>query len=803
MPLASPNPATDVPLTDRGRRDWLLVGWLAGGFTAVVAGVMIFGQLRASANDPLKSPPLEAAKKELRVNPTDEALKQRIRDLDLQVRRQYFRHQTLNHSGAYLLLAGAILVCLAARRVRAGHEPLPRPALNHDAAEQAMRASARIRRTVAALGVAIGASFLVLALGAKTALPTRAGESAGHPSPDAPTAGQAMDPGPPLAEIQVNWPRFRGPEGNGVAGVTNPPLAWNATTGAGVIWKSAVPLPGPNSPVVWGERIFLAGADAQSREVYCFNGATGDLRWRRAVQPSLAAPAPLPKVSELGGFAASTAATDGRRVFAIFATGELVALDLDGNPVWTKNLGVPDNPYGFATSLVVWQGRLLLQLDQGQGSNSTKSKLYAFEAATGRVIWERNRSAPSSWATPIVIEAAGRHQLITLGEPWLIAYDAADGNELWRANCLGADLAPSPVFAAGLVVFASPWKQLAALRPDGRGDVTKTHLAWTIEENVPDITSPVANGELLFTVGSQGLLTCYDVKDGKRLWDHDLDMECHASPSLAASRLYVVGSKGTTVVVAADRQFKELGRAELGEAIYASPAFVGERIYLRGAQHLFCVGARTALSAGAGMNLRNAATRWSSGKPSRAELPLRQPWERTRVEAGGNGRGVAGQCGPTALVVPMPGRSQMGALHQSGSSGRESARSFARSDRSRLTSAAAGVSGTQGPDANRASHLVMLHDLALTLTPWEREQLARFLEHSDVCFAIAAWGGATPADLTGPRDGGRFSLSHSMGEGRAEGLSGVVVPFHVQKRHPKIHDQPGEADPPAQPCRPG
>jgi outer membrane protein assembly factor BamB len=446
---------------------------------------------------------------------------------------------------------------------------------------------------VAALGVALGGGFLALGLSTNTALPARVSELekvVGSPSP---SVDEPIDAGPTLAELRSGWLRFRGPDGTGVAATTNAPIFWNGATGQGVAWKSAVPLPGANSPVVWGDRVFLSGADTNRREVFCFDGRNGDMHWRRPVQIVSAAPGPLPKVSEITGFAASTMVTDGRRVFAIFATGELAAFDVDGNPVWTKSLGLPDNPYGFATSLVMWQGRLLVQFDQGRGNNSTKSKLYAFEGATGRVLWERSRPAPSSWATPMVIEAAGRHQLITLGEPWVIAYEAANGSEIWRANCLGSDLAPSPIFAAGSVIVASPWKQLAAFRPDGQGDVTKTHLAWVIEENVPDITSPVANDELLFTVGSQGMLACYDVKDGKKQWEHDLNMECHPSPSLAGNRLYVVGTLGTTVIVAAERQFKELARADLGETIYASPAFVGDRIYLRGTQHLFCIGGET------------------------------------------------------------------------------------------------------------------------------------------------------------------------------------------------------------------
>ena len=196
----------------------------------------------------------------------------------------------------------------------------------------------------------------------------------------------------------------------------------------------------------------------------------------------------------------------------------------------------------------------------------------------------------SSWATPIVIEAAGQAQVITLAVPWVIAYAATDGTELWRVDCLNGEITPSPVFAAGLVFVASPSEKLLAIRPDGQGDVTKTHVAWTTEDNVPDVTSPVGNGDLVFTLTTGGMLSCFDAKDGKKQWEHDFDMECHASPSLAGNRLYFFSQKGTAVVVEAARQFKELFRTDMADAFHASPAFMPDRMFLRGVSNVWCVG---------------------------------------------------------------------------------------------------------------------------------------------------------------------------------------------------------------------
>ena len=139
-----------------------------------------------------------------------------------------------------------------------------------------------------------------------------------------------------------------------------------------------------------------------------------------------------------------------------------------------------------------------------------------------------------------------------------------------------------------------------AIRPDGQGDVTKTHVAWTFEDNVPDVTSPLSNGELVFTITTAGMLTCLDAKDGKKQWEHDYDMEFHASPSLAGSRLYLLSQKGTAVVVEAARQFKELFRTEMADGFHASPAFAPDKIFLRGVTNVWCLGPATAKEKPAG-----------------------------------------------------------------------------------------------------------------------------------------------------------------------------------------------------------
>lgn len=568
-------------------RAWRTIAWIAGVFSALLCAVMLFQQFRQPMRDPWKSPQLLALKEQLVNAPKDEPLKQQIRDLDLLLRRRYAAHLTASQRGAWMLLGGLAVFLLAGRQAAALRRQLPAPALNPHAADLATRAARWSRWAVAGAGVTVALTFLSLTWTTGTLLPKSPVALAGASGlPD----GGAPDFAP-LAEMQANWPRFRGWDGGGVTLYTNVPLTWGASAGAGVVWKTPLLAPGFNSPIVWGDRVFLSGGDAKKREVFCYDAKTGALLWQKPVENVPGSPAKLPEIQEMTGFAAPTMATDGRRVYAMFANGDLVAFTLDGAPAWSKGFGVLKNTYGHATSLATWQNKLIVQLDQGEGEAGS-SKLYAFEGATGRVLWQQSRAVEASWASPIVVEAAGQAQILTLAKPWIIAYAATDGSEIWRVEDLEGEITPSPVFAGGVFLVVSPSVKLMALKPDGRGDVTKTHVLWSGEDSIPDVTSPASNGELVFVVTTPGILTCYDAKAGKKLWEHEFETEFHASPSIVGDRLLLLSRKdGAAVVVAAAREFKELGRsAPLGEEVHASPAFASGRMFIRGMKHLFCIG---------------------------------------------------------------------------------------------------------------------------------------------------------------------------------------------------------------------
>lgn len=404
-----------------------------------------------------------------------------------------------------------------------------------------------------------------------------------QPGADAPPP----PPPPPAPQPDsVTWPRFRGADGSGIGFAPNLPTTWDVDSGENLRWRTPLPLPGANSAVIWDERLFVTGADATRREVYCLHAHTGELLWTTAVAPEYTE---VPRVHHMTGYAASTAATDGERVYAVFATGHVVAMDFTGTQLWQRHFDMRADIYGHASSLLVWRGLLIVQVDLGKPDVGL-SHLAALDCSSGQVVWDIPRPVQGSWTTPIVINAGGREELITSATPWVIAYDPATGQEYWRVRCVAGDSAPSPIYANGHIYVANQYASLVAIRPGGAGDVTVSHVSWSARGVLPDIASPLCTGELIYTLDTGGWLSCFAAQDGTLVWSRALGRRYRASPALVGDRIYLIGENGDCTVIAAARQFRELGAGRLGEPVYSCPAFAHGRMYLRGERHVFCIG---------------------------------------------------------------------------------------------------------------------------------------------------------------------------------------------------------------------
>jgi len=575
---------------------WTMV--VLGLFVVAVAAALVAVYFQEEKAGVLASTEIATAKKQLEAAPKDEALKERIRAMDERLRHDYLRNRRRFQWAGYLLLAAMIGWAASARWYwRMTPERLPDAMAPRPAPPKAPQIWA-VAAAAAALfaGLALYAHYrspVLPPVAREAAAPVTSGTAAGASATTATVLAAALASAPAPTAVNV-WPCFRGPDNIGVAGAGDWPTTWSVAKNRNVVWTVEAPVIGKSSPIVWGGRVFITGGDKTEHAVVCFDRATGAVKWDKSVAP--AAGAEEVEVAEDAGFAAPTPATDGKRVYAAFATGTLVAFDFDGNQAWMRNLGRPQSAYGFVSSPIVANGVLVIQFDQGNTESEGKSKLLGIDPATGKDLWATPRPVPNSWASPAIARTAQRTEVITCAAPWVIAYDPARGAELWRAKGLNGDVVPSPAFGGGLVFATADSAKLLAIRPDGAGDVTATHVAWTAEDGTPDISSPVSDGRFVLQAASGGYLTCYETATGTKAWEHYLESGQTASPVLAGGRVYLAGEDGVIRIFKMGEAFEMIDKGEVGEAVYATPAFVDSRIYVRGEANVFCIGAQTSQS---------------------------------------------------------------------------------------------------------------------------------------------------------------------------------------------------------------
>ena len=385
-------------------------------------------------------------------------------------------------------------------------------------------------------------------------------------------------------DLKKNWTSFRGFGSNGHATDATPPLSWIAKQSKNIVWKTPIAKHGMSSPVVWKQRLFLTGADDESRDIYCFDTETGKLVWEHAVNglPDSPADGLLPEVLEETGFAAPTVATNGQFIAAVFATGELVCVDMEGQRVWAKHLGTPNNHYGHASSLICNRDLLFVQYDQKKGS-----KLLAFEIATGKPEWQAVRDE-MSWSSPILVENNNRTELILTDNKSVCSYAPKTGKRYWRVECLDGEVAPSAAYGGGIVFVAVENSAASAIDISNHAEEPK--ILWQWDESLPDSASPLATDNYVILPTAFGVVTCLDSKSGKVFWEHEFNQGFCSSPILVKDRVYIIDLSGKMQVFKLGKTFEQLGESDIGEPAYATPAFVGDRIYIRGLRHLFCVG---------------------------------------------------------------------------------------------------------------------------------------------------------------------------------------------------------------------
>jgi outer membrane protein assembly factor BamB len=391
----------------------------------------------------------------------------------------------------------------------------------------------------------------------------------------------------------ADWPQFRGPGGQGHAPAASLPLEWDREKN--VDWWVEVPGKGWSSPIVVDGRVYLTTAVAngasprsndgpQSLRAICLDATTGETLWNVEVfrQEST-------RIHRKNSHASPTPIVDGGQVFVHFGTHGTAALTVDGKVVW-RNSSVAYPPvHGSGGSPALVGNRLIFSCD-----GAARPFVIALDRRTGRPLWRTPRPAASgnrfAFSTPVAIEVGGRIQVVLPGAHHVVSYDPGSGEEVWRVAYPGGfSVVPRPVFAHGLVFVSSGFMNavLYAIRPDGRGDVTDTHVAWTEGKSIARNASFLVVGDEVYVVSDNGIASCFDVKTGRRHWRKRLGGAFTSSPLHAAGRIYFLNEDGETTVVAAGRASRELARNPLDEQTQASAAVAGNALFVRTLTRLY------------------------------------------------------------------------------------------------------------------------------------------------------------------------------------------------------------------------
>ncbi len=402
-----------------------------------------------------------------------------------------------------------------------------------------------------------------------------------------------------------NWPQWRGPKNNGISNETNTPTKWSKAEN--VAWRLPMPGPAGATPVVWGERIFLTSVEKKSGDLLLLCvGTDGKEQWRQVM-----ASGNRDVNKDEGNSASNSPSTDGEHVWAMLINGVIGCWTVEGKEVWKFNLqdryGKFNIQFGMTSTPLLDGDRLYLQLIHGDGNAKTREAVVVcLDNKSGQEIWKRDRPSDAieenehSYASPMMYDDGKTKFLLSHGADFLVAHDLKDGHELWRCGNLNLKtkydktlrFVASPVVGDGIIVVPTAKKShVLALKPDGKGDITKNlsfHL-WKYAKT-PDVPSPLIHDGLVYLGMEDGQVHCLDEKSGELIYQQRGHSHRHrGSPVYADGKLYMVARDGIITVIKAGREFEVLAENDLGEDISASPVFANGTLYLRGFETLWAI----------------------------------------------------------------------------------------------------------------------------------------------------------------------------------------------------------------------
>jgi outer membrane protein assembly factor BamB len=421
-------------------------------------------------------------------------------------------------------------------------------------------------------------------------------------------------------DFNKNWAQWRGPEANGSASQGNPPIEWSETKN--IRWKIEIPGKGHATPIIWDDKVFIQTAIPTEKDIIpnmenqnpppppnqgrgmpsvkttkickfviiAINRKDGKTIWEKTLNEAI----PHEATHEEGSWASNSPVTDGEHIYAYFGSRGLYCLDMKGNVVWSKDFGDMKikMAFGEGSSPAIYDNTIVINWD-----NEEKSFIVALDKKTGDEIWRKDRDEKTSWSTPLIVEHKGKPQVIVSATSRIRSYDLANGDLIWECGGMTQNAIPSPVYADGIVYLMGGFRgnALFAIQLDkALGDITNTDaILWKYDKDTPYSPSPLLyKGGLYFMLSNEGVLSCFDAKTGQPFYSRAKLNGINgffSSPVSAGDHVYLLGKNGVTVVIKSGSKFEVVATNTLQDNFTASPAVVGNEIYLRGYKNLYCI----------------------------------------------------------------------------------------------------------------------------------------------------------------------------------------------------------------------
>jgi len=571
-------------------------------FIAAFSAMLITNYFQVSSSDIVQSEMIEKLKQANEEYGDNPQLQEQIRELDLLARKAYFISLNRLKTGIAILLVMVLVFVVSLRIYHAKSKDIPEKEID-PIDDWIIKSKTRKYLVWIASGLAVGgivfaaltspylnrksiASDLAMTVKneeLKTEKEGKVIEPAEEPTEsisetveqtDDPTMQAAIESGE-ISKVTHNG--FRGDNSLGISNAKSIPTSWDLAKGKHILWKTPIPRKGYNSPIINGNKIFFSGADKEARELFCYELGTGKQLWKleaKNIQGSR-----IPETTEDTGLAASSVATNGNQVAAIFATGDVICADMSGKQLWAKNIGVPDNSYGYASSLLIFGNSLIIQYD-----NRDSKKVLALDLANGNQRWAKERlERLPSWSSPIIASVNNKPQLILVGNPGITSYNPNTGEQYWRVEAMSGEPAPSAAYSNGIVFVATEYATMIAINAaDGT-------TLWKDNEFLPEIASPVATKDFVLVATSYGVVASFDAQNGKMIKSMEFNTDFHASPIIVDGKIYLICMDGKVFILSAKGDFSLINSFETGEKTYATPAFTDKKIVIRTEKHIYCV----------------------------------------------------------------------------------------------------------------------------------------------------------------------------------------------------------------------